>query len=137
MEANRKDYSMTKERLALGRSAEAIAREYLKKNGYKILEQNFSTSLGEIDIIARDGAKLVFVEVKSLKELSYGFPQDRVNKAKQNRIIKAALCYVKSRGMKDADCRFDVLAMTFSDDEKPHRIELIKDAFQSDGRYFY
>lgn len=128
---------MTKERLALGRSAEAIAREYLRKNGYKILEQNFSTSLGEIDIIARDGAKLVFVEVKSLKSLSYGFPQDRVNKAKQNQIIKAALCYVKSRGMKDADCRFDVLAMTFSDDEKPHRIELIKDAFQSDGRYFY
>jgi len=128
---------MTRERLVLGRVGEEIARKYLKKNGYRILEHNFSTPVGEIDIIAREEGQLAFVEVKSLKESSYGFPQERVDRAKQNQIIKAALCYIKSKGLKDADCRFDVLAVTFSADGGLNRIELIKDAFQSNGRYLY
>jgi putative endonuclease len=127
---------MTKERQILGESGEEAAFEFLKNEGYRILERNYTTPLGEIDIIAQDRDCLVFVEVKSLSDTSYILPQEMVNKRKQEQIIRVALSYLKAKGLRDTDCRFDCVAVVFPPGKKPE-IELIKDAFQSDDRYLY
>lgn len=127
---------MTKERQILGESGEEAAFEFLKNEGYRILERNYTTPLGEIDIIAQDRDCLVFVEVKSLSDTSYILPQEMLNKRKQEQIIRVALSYLKAKGLSDADCRFDCVAVVFSLGKKPE-IELIKNAFQSDNRYLY
>ncbi len=127
---------MTRERQILGKSGEEAAFEFLRKKGYRILERNYKTLLGEIDIIAQDKEKLVFVEVKSLSGTSYILPQEMLNKKKQEQIIRVALSYLKAKGLKSADCRFDCVAVVFSLGNEPE-IELIKDAFQSDDRYLY
>ena len=127
---------MTRERQILGKSGEEAAFEFLRKKGYRILERNYKTPLGEIDIIAQDRDRLVFVEVKSLSDTSYIFPQEMLNKKKQEQIIRVALSYLKAKGLKNVDCRFDCVAVIFSLGKEPE-IELIKDAFQSDNRYLY
>ena len=127
---------MTKEKQELGIAGEEVAFKFLKKKGYRILERNYKTPLGEIDIIAQDRDCLVFVEVKSLSDTSYILPQEMLNKRKQEQIIKVALSYLKAKGLRDTDCRFDCVAVVFSLGKEPE-IELIKDAFQSDNRYLY
>ncbi|MBU4561500.1 YraN family protein [bacterium] len=127
---------MTKERQILGESGEEAAFEFLRKKRYRILERNYKTPLGEIDIIAQDKDCLVFIEVKSLSNTSYILPQEMVNKRKQEQIIRVALSYLKAKGLRNADCRFDCVAVVFSLGNEPE-IELIKDAFQSDDRYLY
>ncbi|MBU4310859.1 YraN family protein [bacterium] len=127
---------MTKERQILGESGEEAAFEFLRKKRYRILERNYKTPLGEIDIIAQDKDCLVFIEVKSLSNTSYILPQEMVNKRKQEQIIRVALSYLKAKGLRNADCRFDCVAVVFSLGKEPE-IELIKDAFQSDDRYLY
>lgn len=114
-----------------GFSGEERAADYLRDLGYKILEQNWCSTMGEVDIIALDREALVFVEVKSRQDIGYGLPQQAVNGFKQRQIIKVALGYLKSRGIVDKDVRFDVVSISGED------IELIENAFQSDGRYRY
>lgn len=114
-----------------GFAGEEKAADYLRDLGYKILEQNWCSAMGEVDIIALDREALVFVEVKSRQDIGYGLPQQAVNGFKQRHIIKAALGYLKSRGIVDKDVRFDVVSISGED------IELIENAFQSDGRYRY
>jgi putative endonuclease len=114
-----------------GFAGEEKAADYLRDLGYKILEQNWCSAMGEVDIIALDREALVFVEVKSRQDIRYGLPQQAVNRFKQRHIIKAALGYLKSRGIVDKDVRFDVVSISGDD------IELIENAFQSDGRYRY
>ncbi len=127
---------MTKEKQILGELGEETAFKFLKKKGYRILERNYKTPLGEIDIIAQDKKQLVFIEVKSLSDTSYILPQEMVDKKKQEQIIRVALSYLKAKGLRDADCRFDCVAVVFSLGKEPE-IELFKDAFQSDDRYLY
>ena len=127
---------MTKEKQILGELGEEAAFEFLRKKRYRILERNYKTPLGEIDIIAQDKDCLVFIEVKSLSNTSYILPQEMVNKRKQEQIIRVALSYLKAKGLRNADCRFDCVAVVFSLGKEPE-IELIKDAFQSDDRYLY
>ncbi|MBI5555527.1 MAG: YraN family protein [Elusimicrobia bacterium] len=114
-----------------GFAGEEKAADYLRDLGYKILEQNWRSARGEVDIIALDREALVFVEVKSRQDIEYGLPQQAVNSFKQRQIIKAALGYLKSRGIMDQDIRFDVVSIS------GEGIELIENAFQSDGRYRY
>ena len=114
-----------------GFAGEEKAADYLRDLGYTILEQNWCSAMGEVDIIALDREALVFVEVKSRKGSGYGLPQQAVNSFKQRQIIKTALGYLKSRGIVDKDVRFDVVSISGED------IELIENAFPSDGRYRY
>ncbi len=114
-----------------GFAGEEKAADYLRDLGYQILEQNWCSAMGEVDIIALDREALVFVEVKSRQDSGYGLPQQAVNSFKQRQIIKTALGYLKSRGIVDKDIRFDVVSINGED------IELIENAFQSDGRYRY
>ncbi len=95
--------------MKLGRWGEDIAEKYLKKKGYLIVERNFRCRLGEIDIIARDGADLVFVEVKTRQNQSYGLPCEAINAAKVRHIKRTAVYYMTGCAMEYQDVRLDVI----------------------------
>lgn len=109
---------------ACGKEYEQIAADYLKANGYEILERNFYSRYGEIDIIAQENNVLVFVEVKYRKNSSYGYPEESVNVYKQKRIIRSAKYYIYKMGIpEECPCRFDIVIVN------GNNISCIKDAF--------
>ncbi len=108
----------------VGTEYERLACEYLLKEGYRILERNFRCRQGEVDIIARDGKYLVFIEVKYRKSLREGDPAEAVDYHKQTRILRTARFYMTYAHIpEDTPCRFDVVAVLGND------VRLIKDAF--------
>ena len=119
---------MATRRQEFGRKAETIAIRTLKRGGYKIIEQNYRTRIGEIDIIAKDGKTIAFVEVKARKTTRYGHPKHAVTHAKQRKISMVALEYLKSTGQNSAKARFDVVAITSMSYDP--QIEIIKNAFE-------
>ena len=119
---------MTKERISLGSFGEDLARERLQDCGYRILTTNYRCPLGEIDVIARDGDVLVFVEIKTRKNKSPGSVKEAVTVRKQRQISKVALAYMKSQNLWGSKARFDVVAVGLLDGKK--EIEIIKNAFE-------
>ena len=120
---------MTEERLTLGKKGEAFAVKYLKKKGYKIKETNYLTPLGEIDIIATEGGTIVFVEVKTRSDMSFGFPFEAVNRRKQAQIIKSAHYYMLEKKIKEKPLRIDVVSIVASGGTM--EAELIRNAFDA------
>jgi putative endonuclease len=118
---------MPDNRQKIGQTGESLAAWYLKKNGYKIIEQNYRTPLGEIDIIAQEKKIIVFVEVKSRRSLRFGNPKWAVTPQKQRKISRVALQYLKSTRQMNKSARFDVVAVISNRDEP--RIEIVKNAF--------
>lgn len=114
-----------------GDLGEDIAASFLTKRGYHILERNFRCKGGEVDIVARDPQDkyLVFVEVKTRRDLSYGVPQLAVNHFKQRQISKAALTWLSKKLLHDSNARFDVIAILLDDDGR-HSIDHIVNAFE-------
>ena len=100
-------------RQALGISGEDLACAELQRRGYAIVERRYRTRLGEIDIIARDGATLVFVEVKARQTDEFGSAAAAVTAWKQRRIARMALDYLSRARVHDCPCRFDVVAIDF------------------------
>ncbi len=121
---------MTKERKSLGKCAEGIAKAFLKKEGYRILEENYSCPWGELDLVALEEEVLAFIEVRSRK--GHGNPEASIDMAKQRQIVKAAHFYLSQKGW-EGDCRFDVVAVRVSRDGKLESMELIRDAFDQEG----
>ncbi len=109
-----------------GKQGEALAAEYLLKNGYEILEQNYRYKRYEIDIIAQKGIFLVFVEVKTKTNLSYGMPADEVSAKKAAQVAEAADEYVYQKQWK-REIRFDIVAVII--DGNSYKLEHIEDAF--------
>lgn len=92
---------------------EALAAEYLTGRGYEILEKNFRCRAGEMDLVARQGNCLVFVEVKYRKDGGRGEASQAVDRRKQQRLSRAAMCYCLERRIpEDTPCRFDVISVT-------------------------
>jgi putative endonuclease len=116
------------DRRRTGKIGESIAVKFLKKNGYKILQQNYRCALGEIDIIARDGDVLTFVEVKARRTDQYGGPKWAVTPRKQRKISMVALDYLKMTEQMDSEARFDVVAIRMWS-EQPD-IEIVRNAFE-------
>ena len=112
----------------LGKVCEDKAALYLQSRGYRVLERGWSSPMGEIDVIALDGKTLVFVEVRARSSAAYGTPAETVTRAKQARIIKTALSYVKTKGLKPETLRFDVIGFTAG--AGPEHIE---NAFEAGG----
>jgi putative endonuclease len=102
---------MTEERLALGRWGEEEAVRYLRRLGMTILERNMRTPVGEIDIIARTGKLLIFVEVKTRRSDAFGTPQEAVGPTKQRQIVRTAQWYIADGKGKGLQPRFDVIAI--------------------------
>ena len=107
-----------------GSRYEELAAAYLTTAGYVILEKNFRGRQGEIDLIARDGSYLVFIEVKYRADAAMGDPLEAVGPKKQQRIRQTAAWYLYRHSLPgDTPCRFDVVGITGG------RVQLIKDAF--------
>jgi len=119
---------MPDRRQQFGEAGEALAARLLRKRGYKILETNHRNPLGEIDLIARDGDSLVFVEVKTRKSLHFGSPKWAVTPRKQRKLSMVALYYLKTTGQSQSKARFDVVAI-HSTGSRPE-IELVRNAFE-------
>ena len=112
----------------LGSEGEDLAVRFLQKKGYRIVARNYKTPVGEIDIIARDSDTIVFIEVKTRTDISFGYPFEAVNKRKRQKLKNLALLYLKRQG-KESPVRFDVLSIFCMDNGKKD-IEHIKDAFE-------
>jgi len=95
----------------IGFEKENKAVEYLKSKGYKILKQNFYTKYGEIDIIAKKNKTLVFIEVRSKSESSFGYPEETITGSKQRKIIKTANVFLKTFKGEYEEIRFDVISI--------------------------
>ena len=111
-----------------GKKGEALAVRRLKKAGYKIIETNYRTRLGEIDIIAQDKDTIVFVEVKSRRSVHFGNPKQAVTTQKQRKISMVALYYLKTTGQTAARARFDVVTVISNRDQP--QVDIIKNAFE-------
>ena len=122
---------MKTEKQKTGLSGEDLAARVLKESGYRIIERNFRTIFGEIDIIAIENNDLVFIEVKNRQNRSFGSPQASVNNIKQKHLIKSAVSYIKIKNIQNRNLRFDVFAIS----KKSH--EIIKNAFSPDSIYSY
>ena len=114
--------------LPLGAQGEAFAAQYLKGLKYRILQTNYRCRCGEIDIIAKDGSVLVFVEVKARRGTSYGSPQLSVTPFKQRQISKTALTYLLQNRLMEEPARFDVIALVLRNGGPV--VTHIKDAFE-------
>lgn len=119
---------MPTEKIDFGRLAEKTAAEFLKKSGYKILQNNYKTKLGEIDIIAEDKGVICFVEVKARHSLGFGGPEEAVSARKKRQISKSAIIYLKTNDLLGRPSRFDVVTLLYTDNLP--KISLIKDAFE-------
>jgi|LZCG01.1.fsa_nt_gb putative endonuclease len=108
-----------------GKRGEDIACQYLRQQGYEIIARNWRSRFGEIDIIARDGDSLVFVEVKTRTGSGFGGPEGALDERKRGRIIATAKAYL-SGIESDLAIRFDLVAL------RGKEIELYKDAFREE-----
>jgi putative endonuclease len=120
--------NLSLKRLTLGKSGEQIASRFLRKKGYRILEMNYRTSRGEIDIIARNGQVLIFTEVKTRNSDFLESPLAAVTIKKQRQISMVAQEYLTINDLFDSEARFDVIAIELREGRQPH-IEHIENAF--------
>lgn len=123
---------MKSENKTVGIFGENSVCTYLKHRGYKILDRNYSNYFGEIDIIAKKGEYVIFVEVKTRKSDDYGNPADAVNYTKQQKIYRTAQSYILENNL-DADYRFDIVEVMYKPTVfggfKTYKINHIENAF--------
>ena len=114
-------------RRSLGDRGEDMAAAHLKKQGYKILERNYRTPIGEIDLVARHQGVLVIIEVKTRRSRRFGSPQEAVHPAKQERLRNLAEYYLQQQGLGEVTVRFDVVGILWQ--EGKAQVEVIAGAF--------
>jgi putative endonuclease len=117
----------------LGQRGEAAAARYLRRLGYTIVASGQRMRRGEIDLVAVDGRTLVFVEVKTRTSDQAGQPAEAVDEAKQRRLTRLALAYLRRHDLLDCPVRFDVVAVTWPDRQRSPQIEHFKAAFSAEG----
>lgn len=122
---------MTRERKNRGARGEERAAGFLREKGYRILERNYRCPLGEMDLIARDGKTVAFVEVKTRSSERFGPPQAAIGEQKQRRMTAIALYYLKAKGLLGGPARFDVVAVSL--DGGRETVTLYKNAFDATG----
>lgn len=123
---------------SLGERGEAVAARYLKRRGYKILVRGSRFKPGELDLVALDGKTIVFVEVKTRQSPDAGHPAEAVNPAKQRRLTRLAVTFLKRYGLLEQPARFDVIAVTWPQGTRRPAIEHFENAFEAVGRWeFY
>jgi putative endonuclease len=116
-------------RQSLGKLGENLACAALERRGYAIVARRYRTKRGEIDIVARDGATTVFVEVKARAGDGFGGGAEAVTRAKQQRLTRMALDYLARHRIDHMPCRFDVVAVDVGED--PPRVDVYPNAFDA------
>ena len=119
---------MTKARLELGRRGEELALRKIKRLGYTCIARNYRCALGEVDLIAKDGDTLVFIETKTRKGASLAYAKEAVDARKRRQLSRVALAFMKANNCCEVKSRFDVVAVSLQG--KHERIEVIKNAFE-------
>src|SRR5262245_47709910 len=114
-----------------GTKGERAAEHFLRRAGMKIVARGFRFRGGEIDLIAREGEELVFVEVKTRTSRTFGSPQESVTSLKRRKIVRAASAYLQSAGAWEHPCRFDVISVHLGNDGEVE-LEHLRDAFSAD-----
>jgi len=102
---------MPSDKRKFGDWGERAAEFYLKNKGYEIIEKNFNTRYGEIDLICKKGDRFIFVEVKTRRNRRFGTPEEAVTRKKQEHLIAAAQIYISSKNRSDIQWQIDVLAV--------------------------
>jgi putative endonuclease len=120
---------VTVERQTFGKSGEDLAVSELERRGYAVLARRYRTRLGEIDIIARDGPYLVFVEVKARQHHRCGRPDEHITIRKQRKIVAIARLFLARTRVDAEACRFDVVSVSLADGRP--RVEIIRNAFDA------
>jgi putative endonuclease len=112
----------------IGAIGEKLARDYLKKIGYRILETNFRCNYGEIDIVTKKNESLVFVEVRTKTGSNFGSPEESVTYAKKEKLIASAFSYLSTHQQSCSVWRIDFVAVELDQNGKATRIELFENA---------
>jgi putative endonuclease len=123
---------------SLGEQGEQAAARFLKRQGYKIIDRGCRSKVGEIDLVALDGETIVLVEVKTRRTDERGAPAEAVGPVKQRRLTRAALAYLKARGLLEQRARFDVVAVVWPSGASEPTIQHLKNAFEpaEAGQFF-
>lgn len=116
-----------------GRRGESLACQHLKSLGYTILDTNWRSSEGEIDVVARDDETIVFVEVKARTSRRFGLPEESITRRKRRRLQQAGLAYLGTHELLDRPWRIDVVALELDRDGRPRRVEHYPDAIGGEG----
>ena len=116
-----------------GNRGERKAARFLRKQGFRIIARQYANRHGEIDLIARDGDSIVFVEVKTRRSDSAGLPFEAVTSEKQRKMTNTALVWLKRRGLLESRSRFDVVSILWPEDSKTPEITHYKNAFPPVG----
>ena len=119
-------------RQVLGKSGEDVACGELERRGYAIVARRYRTRAGEIDIVARDGTTIVFVEVKTRRHGDFGDPLEAVTAGKQRRLTLMALDFLARVKPGSVPCRFDVVSVRWAEQTGP-QVEVVKNAFLAGG----
>lgn len=118
----------------LGDAGERQAAKYLQRKGYRIITRRFRFGRGDIDLVARDGETIVFVEVKTRRSSDRGKPEEAVDLFKQKQLTKLALAFLKRYNLLERAARFDVISIVWPDDRQPPTITHFQNAFPPVGR---
>ena len=110
-----------------GKAGEDLAAAMLEKQGYEILQRNYRFDRGEIDLVAREGGELVFIEVKARHGDRFGSPEDSVTPAKEEQLKKVAEGYLLEHQLDNQACRFDVVSISYR--EGAPQMRIIRNAF--------
>jgi putative endonuclease len=117
-------------RKSTGEIGERLAVDFLRKRGYRVLETNFRCRAGEIDIIARQGETLVFVEVRTKTNLDFGSPEESISFAKRQHLQSAAEFYLQGQPQMPDAWRVDLVAIELDPNLRPKRIDLVENAIE-------
>ena len=126
------------DRVRSGRAAERAAERALRRAGYRVLARNWRCGIGELDLVARDGDELVFVEVKAKSTDEFGAPGAMLTPRKRRQIARAAAAYLAAKKITSAPCRFDVVVVALegggpgAGPPRPGAVEILKAAFTTD-----
>ncbi len=123
-------YEFVKNNKQLGNYGEKLACDYLKKNGYKIIETNYHSQLGEIDIIAKFKKSIIFIEVKTrASEGEILYPQEAVDHRKQKRMLRVIEQYIWKNKIDDKKCQIDIIAISINKVTKSVKLKHLKNVF--------
>lgn len=112
-----------------GRIGEQWACRYLEKKGWTLLERNWRTRIGELDIIARNQEQIIVVEVRTTRHNRFGLGFQSVNSRKQHQVRRLAAQYIQLKGLQDVPLRLDVISVLLSPSDRPIRLDHLEGAF--------
>jgi len=102
---------VSRSRKNLGKFGERVAAQYLSNKGYRILENNYTCPLGELDLIAEKGNRLIFIEVRTRRGSSFGRAEETIGREKQKRVRRLAQYYLAAAGCEERAVQFDIVAV--------------------------